>query len=237
MSRLRGFVKFPYICAYCLALGCAIFPSPAVAQAPDAANIQNLIADPPAHVSFVDGAAVLERDGKQDASPENMPLLAGDRVRTQKGRVEILFADNSTLHLDTDTTIDFQSDDLIRLLEGRIRLAIPGPDRQVSYRIDAPAASTVINQPGEYRLSVLHRDADLEIELAVLRGAAELVNDDGRTALRAGQRAYARANTAPSYAYAFNSASWDVFDRWSETRRDERLGVSTQYLPSEVQPY
>ena len=70
-----------------------------------------------------------------------MPLLAGDRVRTQNGRVEILFGDGSTLHLDTDTTVDFQSDELVRLLDGRVRLSIPGPDRQVSYRIDAPFAS------------------------------------------------------------------------------------------------
>ena len=52
-----------------------------------------------AHVSFVDGSAVLERDGQRDSAPANMPLLAGDRLRTQNGRVEILFADNSTLHL------------------------------------------------------------------------------------------------------------------------------------------
>ena len=32
-----------------------------------------------------------------------MPLLAGDRVRTRGGRVEILFADGSTLHLDHNT--------------------------------------------------------------------------------------------------------------------------------------
>ena len=30
-----------------------------------------------------------------------MPLLAGDRVRTENGRVEVLFADGSTLHLDS----------------------------------------------------------------------------------------------------------------------------------------
>jgi hypothetical protein len=63
------------------------------------------------------------------------------------------------------------------------------------------------------------------------------VNDDGRTPLHAGERAYARVNAAPSYAYAFNSATWDAFDRWSETRRDQRLGVSAQYLPEEVRPY
>lgn len=232
MTRPFGFPQSFRI----LVLACAVLavctPVRTLAQPPE-----SVAADPPAHVSFVDGAAVLERDGQADSAPANMPLLAGDRIRTQEGRVEILFADGATLHLDANTTVDFQSDELVRLLDGRIRLAIPGPDRRVSYRIDAPSASAVIRQPGEYRLSVLHGNREAEIELAVLRGAAELVNDDGRTPLRAGERAYARANAAPSYAYVFNSASWDAFDRWSEARRDQRLGISTRYLPDEVRPY
>jgi Family of unknown function (DUF6600)/FecR protein len=202
-----------------------------------AAGAEDVSSEPPAHVSYVDGGAVLERDGQPDTSLENMPILAGDRIRTEGGRVEILFADNSTLHLDANTTVDFQSDELVRLLAGRIRLSIPGPERQVNYRVDAPAGSVTIDAPGEYRVSMLHPDRDAEVELMVLRGAAELANDQGRTPLRAGQRALARGNAAPSYAYAFNSASWDAFDRWSEARRDQRLGVSTQYLPQEVRPY
>ncbi len=99
---------------------------------------QDASTDPPAHISFVDGAAVLERDGEPDASPMNMPLLAGDRVRTDEGRVEILFADGSTLHLDANTLVDFQSDELVRLMEGRVRLSIPGPDREVQYRNRRP---------------------------------------------------------------------------------------------------
>src|SRR6185295_14627779 len=74
-------------------------------------------------------------------------------------------------------------------------------------------------------------------ELAVLRGAADLVTDAGNTAVRAGERALACAGAAPSYAFAFNSASWDEFDRWSETRRDARMSASAQYLPDEVRPY
>jgi len=222
----------------CILLGCWV-PLHAGGQVPDnPAAPETIAADQPAHVSFVDGAAVLERDGQSDSAPVNMPLLAGDRIRTQGGRVEILFADGSTLHLDANTTADFQSDELLRLLDGRVRLAIPGTSsRRVTYRIDAPSASAVILQPGEYKVSILHSTRDGEIELAVLRGGAELVNDEGRTPLRAGERAYARMNAAPSYAYAFNSASWDAFDRWSETRREQRLGVSTQYLPEEVRPY
>jgi FecR protein len=223
-----------------LTITCALVaigvPAHAWGQPPDNAAASARAADPPAHVAFVDGAAVLERDGHADPAPANMPLLAGDRLRTQEGRVEILFTDGSTLHLDTHTTLDFQSDELVRLLAGRIRLAIPGRDRQVSYRIDTPPASAVILQTGEYKVTA-RPTRDCDVELAVLRGAADLVNDAGRTALRAGEQACARASAAPSYAYAFNSAAWDAFDRWSETRRDQRLGVSAQYLPDEVRSY
>jgi hypothetical protein len=193
--------------------------------------------DPPAHVSVVDGAAVIERDGRTDDAPLNMPLLAGDRVRTDSGRVEILYADGSTLHLDQFTTVDFQSDELIRVLDGRVRLNVGGRPRAVVYRIDGPGAWAQISQPGEYRFALMRSDGGVEVELAVVRGSAELVNDDGRTPLRAGERALARVGAAPSYAYVFNTSSWDAFDRWSEQRRDYRLGLSAQYLPEEVRPY
>jgi hypothetical protein len=194
-------------------------------------------ADAPAHISLVEGIAALERDGRTDEAPANMPLLAGDRVRTRAGRVEILFADGSTLHLDHNTTIDLQSDELVRLLDGRIRLSIPGRARDVAYRIDGPHAWAQIAEAGEYRAAVIQNAGLTELEFAVLRGSAELMNEAGRTPLRAGERAFARADAAPSYAYVFNSASWDPFDRWSEGRRNERLALSTQYLPDEVRPY
>lgn len=202
-----------------------------------AARAQEPAVDAPAHISVVDGAVVLERDGRAETAPASMPLLAGDRVRTDNGRVEILFDDGSTLHLDTNTTVDFQSDEVVRLLDGRIRLNIAGASRSVSYRIDAPGAWIQVTQPGEYRVSLVGGDHGAEVELAVLRGAAELVNEDGRTPLRAGERAFAHAGQAPSYAYVFNSAAWDAFDRWSEARRDQRLALSAQYLPNEVRPY
>jgi hypothetical protein len=209
--------------------------SPAVAAGQSSSG--PVEAEAPAHIAFVEGSALLERDGRPDTSPANMPLLAGDRVRTQGGRVEILFADGSTLHLDANTTVDFQSDELVRLLDGRVRLSITGPDRDVSYRVDAPSAWVQITQPGEYRVALLRGDPDPEVEVAVIRGAAELVNEGGRTPLRAGERAFSRASAAPSHAFAFNSAGWDAFDRWSEARRDERRGVSAQYLPEQVRPY
>ena len=83
---------------------------------------------------------------------------------------------------------------LVRLSKAASGCHIPGPRAVAS-----PTASTrrrlgrVINQPGEYRVALLQRANGAEIELAVMRGAAELVNDGGRTPLRAGERAFARA--------------------------------------------
>jgi hypothetical protein len=210
---------------FCLIVCAAAAPARAQDPAP---------ADPPAHISVVDGSAVLERDGRSESAPTSMPLLAGDRVRTQGGRVEILFADGSTLHLDANTLVDFQSDEVVRLLNGRVRLNIAGTQRSVAYRVDAPSAWVQIATPGEYRVTVSN---DNEIELAVLRGEAELVNEDGGTSLGAGERAFARLGARPSSAYVFNSAAWDAFDTWSEARRSARLGVTAEYLPETVQPY
>ncbi len=192
---------------------------------------------PPAHISVVDGAASLEREGRPDPAPLSMPLVAGDRLRTADGRVEVLFGDGATLHLDASSVVDFQSDDVIRLLEGRVRLTIPGPSRQVSYRVDAPAGWVQIQEPGEYRVAVTGAAREPEVELVVLRGAADILNEDGQTTLRAGERAFARAGSAPSLAYVYNSAAWDAFDRWSNERRTASAGISAQYLPETVRTY
>src|SRR5690349_17143343 len=120
MARLFGFVKSPIKIVCCVLCLSAAAVSSAAAQPTSNTTFQNVAADPPAHVSFVDGTAALERDGQRDSSPTNMPLLSGDRLRTENGRLEVLFGDNTTLHMDTSTTVAFQSDELVRVLEGRV---------------------------------------------------------------------------------------------------------------------
>ena len=170
------------------------------------ASAQDAPADPPAHISVVDGTASLERDGRPDPAPASMPLVAGDRLRTENGRVEVMFADGAVLHLDTSSTVDFQSDDVLRLMNGRVRLTIPGQRRSVSYRIDAPAGWVQIQEPGEYRVSVTRNGNEPELELVVLRGAADILNDDGQTTLRAGERGIT--------THAQVSKAWKKSDHW-----------------------
>ena len=97
----------------------------------------------------------------------------------------------------------------MRLIDGRIRLSIPGPARDVAYRIDGAAwRGRRSREPGEYRAALL-RTAGRQRAGARRASAAraELANEGGRTPLRAGERAFARADAAPSYAYVFNSAA------------------------------
>ena len=193
--------------------------------------------DAPAHVSRVEGAVSLEREGRPENAPLNMPLLSGDRLKTLEGRAEVLFGDGSSLHVDSRTTVDMQSDELMRLIDGRLRLNMVGPARNITFRIDSPAGSVRVRQPGEYRVSLLRRQEEVQLELAVIRGGGEIFTDEGTTEVRAGERAYASAGLMPSYAYSYNSATWDEFDRWTESLRSTRLGASSQYLPEEVRPY
>jgi Family of unknown function (DUF6600)/FecR protein len=225
----------PVVLAMTLAM-CAL---PARAQTPATPAGPDWTADVPAHIARVDGAVTLERTGTLQPAANNVALLAGDRLRTARGRAEVLFADGSALDLDESTTVDLLSDSLMRLIAGRIRFTIARATNQLQYRIDAPGASALLETAGEYRLAVSDgRTAQPDVTLAVVYGEAALANAHGQTTVQAGTEAVATADAAPSLAVAFNSAASDEFDAWADTQRAARLGVvSAQYLPQDLYYY
>ena len=198
-------------------------------------------APPPAHIAIVDGSATLERERGIEAATPGLPMIPGDRLRTSGGRVELLFPDGSVLDVDEYTTIDMQSETLLRLAGGRLLLIVAGaadPASALRYQVDTPVASARNEGPGEFRLAMLDAPSGRESELAVLRGAAYLTTENGSSIVRAGERSLARENALPSSPQIFNSARFDDFDRWTSARRNERLGsTSTQYLPRDLQMY
>jgi len=212
-------------------LGLLIAPAPAAAQSADF--------DIPAHVSRVDGRALIERaydtPGRAgDVLERNVTLTEGDRIRTLAGRVEVLFADGTLLHLDRHTILDFQTDDFVRLMAGRARWIVSRGAR-TALRVDTPSATLELDPGGDYRVAVAPNG---DAELAVLRGAGAILNDQGETALRSGERAVAATGRAPSQAFYANAASWDDFDRWSDdARRAHASAISAHYLPDELRPY
>ena len=196
--------------------------------------------DIPAHVSAVDGDALIERaDGGALARAEeplelNLTLIEGDRLRTRAGRAEVLFADGTLLHLDRYSIVDLLGADFARVMDGRVRVSIPRDVRDI-VRVDTPAATLELEPGGEYRISVAPNG---DAELSVLAGAGAIFNDRGETPLRAGERAVAAPDRAPSEPFYANAAARDDFDRWSEARERAHAGaISVRYLPDELRPY
>jgi uncharacterized membrane protein YgcG len=206
-------------------------------QAPDAVDWSD---DVPAHIAVVDGAVWLERDGHRDAADENVPLLAGDRVITDRGRGEILFSDGSALDLDEQTSVDLLSGGLLRLQRGRLRLTlVRSTSAPVDFRVDASGTTTMFRAAGEYRVTADGLGgSDARVTVAVIRGSAEIGSPYGRTLVRPGYEAAASASAAPSAPYVTSVAAWDEFDRWADNLWQDRVGVqSARYLPEEVRPY
>ena len=193
----------------------------------------------PAHVSYVDGRVLLEHDTLSEVVEPNMPLEPGDRLRSERGRAEVLFGDGSLVHLDEYVTLDVLSDSLLRLMGGRVAL-VASEARRDRWQIDTPAGSIRITDEGEYRVAVFEDGGRLDVELAVVRGSAELFTESGRVPVSAGARAVAREGEGPSPAMPFNSARWDAFDRWSHDRVAARRVTATasyEYVPAPLRPY
>jgi len=209
---------------------------PAVARAQDQFD-----GGSPAHIAVVDGVARLDREDQTQTATPGMPYLPGDRLRTERGRVEILFSDGSALDVDEASSVDLQDAGLLRVLGGRVLLTVAGASGSLAtrYQIDTPSASAAVDGPGEYRVAVTTGISGSQTELAVLRGSAALTTELGSQPLRAGERSMASVNAAPSYPQPVNSARLDAFDRWASAQRDLRFGpsASAQYLPPDLQMY
>lgn len=205
-------------------------------------SVQQPQGPPPPHIELIDGVATVEHQGQSSRAAMSQPLIPGDRIKAENGRVEVMFADGSFLYLDHFTTVDFLDLTLMRLTAGRVTLIVKGQADSTAasaqYQVDTPAASVRTEVAGEYRIATLNGRAIPETELAVVRGAAQLASDAGAMMVRAGERSTAVDGAAPSPPYAFNSARFDAFDRWTASRQDAWLGsTSTRYLPQDVQMY
>jgi hypothetical protein len=191
---------------------------------------------PPAHISAVDGTATVSRTSGSEMAAPDLPLEPGDRVRTADGHVEIVTGDGSILHLDAQTTVDVNASGVIRLLGGRIVVATtPAGDM---LQIDALPASVRLSVGSEGRLSLFQDTDGIYLDVAMVRGDADVTTALSGTSVVAGSRVIVRNGEPPSEAMAFNSAESDPFYDWSNSLLDERRGTtSAQYLPSDLGGY
>src|SRR5688572_19473180 len=119
MGSLR--LPFPVVHPCVLSIALLFFPA---LDSSAQESAQNTTA--PAHLAFVDGSATLEREGQSEPADAGMPLVAGDRLRTTRGRVEVLFPDGTALEVDEYASIELQAPTLLRLTAGRVLLIVAG---------------------------------------------------------------------------------------------------------------
>src|ERR1051326_1715894 len=96
---------------------------------------------PPAQIALLDGDVSLLRDGQPITAIVNMPVVAGGRLTTTAGRVEVLFPDGVALDLDEGVTLDFIAETRVRLSSGRAILVVPAGTSAARYEIDTPSGA------------------------------------------------------------------------------------------------
>jgi hypothetical protein len=84
------------------------------------ARAQDTPGPPPAHISFVEGTALVGHDGEWETAVINLPLVEGDRVRTTAGRVQVLFPDGTAIDIDPYSEIVFVTASRVRVSAGSI---------------------------------------------------------------------------------------------------------------------
>ncbi|MGE3275588.1 MAG: DUF6600 domain-containing protein [Vicinamibacterales bacterium] len=215
-----------------VAVACCCLPFTASAQ-DIAASIPD---ESPASLAYADGTVDLDHEGV--ATPADAPslLIAGDRLRTARGRAEVVYGDGSVLHLDDYTEIELLDPIRIRLLEGRVILHASAAATS-GYLIDTPASSVRLDARGEYGLTVDGSRGTLDI--AVARGVAELLDEaGGRAVVRGGERASVDGPGARPLLARFNTARWDAFERWSQSRVEGvAVADAAGRLPAELRAY
>jgi uncharacterized protein DUF6600/FecR-like protein len=191
----------------------------------------------PAHISVTEGTVAVDRESGTETGLPDLPLVEGDRVRTEQGRAEIVLGDGSALHMDAQTSIDVNGASIVRLLSGRL-VVFGEPSAVGALQIDAAPASVRLTSSGESRISLYDGGARLVLDVAVVRGAVEILTDGGTSYVQAGQRVLVEEGALPSTPVPFNSAQMDSFYRWSAELLDQRRGTqSAAYLPDELTSY
>jgi hypothetical protein len=255
---MTPFVR-PFSMAQALAVSLALVVPAAGAQTPPTSDLeaaqeqaqraqkpQGPVEPPPGHVATVDGSVALERGSSSEDAVNGMPLLVGDRLRADSGKVEVMWAEGSLLNLGRYTDIDVLSKSMIRVTRGRISITIPNIPGQVvneQLTIDAPGASVRFYSAGQYQILVTG-DEEPNVQLGVTHGSAQLISDGGQMTLNDAEASEVKGGSSPSQPEHFLASVADstydpapdiaVFQNAPGTGQGY---ASTQYLPQDLYGY
>jgi len=188
-------------------------------------------AAPPGRVgrlSLVSGNVSVHASNGEGDAVVNLPLSAGDSLRTgAQARAEFeIGADTIDLSADTEIAISKLNDQVMRVTvaRGRIGLALTQLGASESVEVDVARQGVALVQPGHYDI-----DAGRP-RIAVFEGAARLIDGDAAdVAVKSGDMALL---ADPPATAAIEPAARDDFVEWCESRDFDETRLTTPYYIS-----
>jgi hypothetical protein len=191
-----------------------------------------------ARLSVLSGDVTVRRGdtGELIEAELNEPLVSRDHVLTDdRSRAEIQFDSATLLRVAPDSEVRLaelrDGDYLVQVVAGTVTLRIVR-DANSRIEISAPTASLVPRGDGTYRITV---QDDASTEMTVRAGEAEILIENTRDFLRAGQTLFVRGDPSnPLRAYRA-PIPLDDWDRWNESRdRDLARSDSYKYVSRDI---
>ena len=203
-----------------------------------------MAADPPmrvARLGYLSGGVTFSPAGENDwvSGTLNRPLITGDRLWADRGgRVELQIG-SAVIRLSSSTLFTLTNlDDRIaqmHLQQGTLLLRVRRVDRNQVVEVDTPNLALVINQPGEYRITVNAAGDSTEV---VTRSGRANVYDAGASYSVASGRGYRFFGAGLADYDVLTTQRPDAFESWAQGRdRSYDSSISARYVSSDVIGY
>jgi hypothetical protein len=194
-------------------------------------------------MSYVQGDVFVQRgqDLGYEQGEVNLVVIAGDKIGTRSGRLELQLGRRNYVRLDNDTVVELAAlpgsdgqPTKIHVLSGSVFVRIQSLDGARNFELHSPDASFYLLGEGLYRLDVRE---NRESELSVLEGEAEASGEEGSLVVRSSERVTAADGRFVEDA-GRSAASIDDFRSWNDSR-DAVFArpASRTYLPAEYADY
>ena len=180
---------------------------------------QNIVSVRAGFIHHTEGAVFLQDKAFQKDPVKPVHVEAGQKLRTEDGRVEMMLALGTLLRLDENSELEMIAGGLTsasaRLISGSAiidAVRVFDPD---SLTLVAREATIVFPESGFYRIDAR---AGEPVLLKVFRGKAEVSADDSRLGVKS-KRAATLDQAPREWSVAkFNRKETDALDEWSKTR-------------------
>ncbi|MGB7591380.1 MAG: DUF6600 domain-containing protein [Terriglobia bacterium] len=185
-----------------------------------------------ARISMINGEVSSMRgdSGEWVAAVVNAPVVGGDTVATAaRARAEVQLDFANVLRMDQNADVKIadltQKHIQLQVASGTIDYTV-FKGTEADAEIDTPNMAVLPLGEGVYRIQI---DADLQTELTVRKGRAQVSTPQGSMTVEEGQVIYVRGTDNPEYQIA-DAAANDEWDRWNNDRdRTIEKAQSWQY--------